>query len=552
MKLEKVVYRSSHREQFRVAAIEKKEVVGPAGKKTNQSPTKKAEVAKDKDKDKGKTPDKKVEKKPEKPPADPPIDIFGVSPLKAQKIWPKGNLPIQSPVKIIPIDGRYVGMKWEIGGPNSWLGIAVDEVSQSYGADWTPNAAGTYAPGVSFSKLTEQKFSLKASFFDLKQDISHLTEGLKHLMEISGATKQPPILIYIQGDMQCHVVLTSVKVDYAEPLGGSRGFKQAKSVDLEFLVVAGPGSGNALLGGALTSTPQAQIAASKTDKQRLREGTKALVDNALAKCLGKASRDSIGKLIETDKLEDVSSLLALDEEAFVTLAVAGKIPATSLNSNPQLKARLTSALATFMAARENGVARDRGGSSTGSRAGLGKAVTRELAAYYTADDLTAGAALSGVDRRSRDLASAAPNGREAYRDILAGILAGNLDTNTAVQDETKPAFQKLKIFSCAQQLGKANLSTIVGKSDANDPQTIVKMNTFIDKHKAKAGADIDEYKKAFGLTDEGQVLRLIQILPSSSRADFEAKVNQKFGSGSGISGAALFSKFTGYTPPTGP
>ena len=56
----------------------------------------------------------------------------------------------------------------------------------------------------------------------------------------------------------------------------------------------------------------------------------------------------------------------------------------------------------------------------------------------------------------------------------------------------------------------------------------------------------------FGLKDEGQVRRLTQILPASSRLDFEAKVNQKFGQGSGISGAALFSLFVAYTPPIGP
>lgn len=527
-----------------MAAVQKPTTTVPA--KPNQSPTAKAAADKAAAAKKGKDDKAKVpEKKVEKPPADPPIEAFSVSPLKAQKHWDK-RIPLQSPVKIVPIDGRYANMKWEIGGENSWLGLAIDKVSQSYGADWKPVVSGTYAPGVSFSKLTEQKFSLKASFFDLNFDISHLTEGLKHLMEISGATKIPPILIYIQGDMQCNVVLTSVKVEYAEPLSGGRGFKQAESVDLEFMVVAGPGSGNALLGGALTSTPQGEIASKKTDKQRQLESARGLVDNALGKCLNKTSREAIGKLIETDKIDDLSSLLALDTEAFVTLAVAKKIPTERFTSNPQLKAKLTRDLATFMASRENGVARDRGGNT---KSDLGLIVTKELAAYYTASEATAGIPLGAITRRSRDLALQAPSGREAYQDMLDGILNGNIETNTNIGNEARGARNKQGMFTCAFQLGKANLSTIVGKSDANDPQTITKMNIFIDKHKALATADIDEYKKAFGLKDEGQVRRLTQILPVSSRLDFEAKVNQKFGQGSGISGVALFSMFVAYTPP---
>lgn len=520
---------------------------GPAANKpANQTPAAKAAADKAAAEKKGKDEKAKVpEKKVEKPPADPPLDAFGVSPLKAQKHWEKG-MPLQSPVKIVPIEGRYSGMKWEIGGGNSWLGLAIDKVSQSYGADWKPLESGTYAPGVSFSKLTEQKFSLKASFFDLTIDISHLTEGIKHLMEISGASKQPPILIYIQGDMQCNVVLTSVKVEYAEPLAGARGFKQAESVDLEFMVVAGPGSGNALLGAPFTSTPQAEIAGKKTDKQRQLDSAKVLVDNALGKCLNKTSRDAIGKLIEADKIDDVSSLLALDTEAFVTLAVSKKIPTATLAGNPQLKAKLTKDLARFMAARENGVARDRGGNT---QLGLGKAVTRELENYYTADAITAPVALAAISARSQLLESQAPSGRQAYQDMLEGILAGNIDSNANIRDENRGARDKQGMFTCAYQLGKANLSTIVGRSDSNDPATIAKINVFIDRHKALSSADIDEYKKAFGLADEGQVRRLVQILPASSRLDFETKVNKKFGQGSGISGAALFSKFVGYTPP---
>ena len=530
-----------------MAAVQKP-VTATAGNKS-PSPAKKAadikaaDIAKGKDA-KAKAPEKKIEK----PPADPPLEAFGVSPLKAQKHWDKG-VPLQSPVKIVPIEGRYANMKWEIGGENSWLGLGIDKVSQSYGADWKPVESGTYAPGVSFSKLTEQKFSLKASFFDLAIDISHLTEGIKHLMEISGASTQPPILIYIQGAMQCNVVLTSVKVEYAEPLAGSRGFKQAESVDLEFMVVAGPGSGNALLGAPFTSTPQSEIASKKTDKQRLRESARGLVDNALGKCLNKTSRDAIGKLIETDKIDDVSSLLALDTEAFVTLAVSKKIPTETLKNNPQLKAKITTALATFMASRENGVARDRGGNT---QLGLGPAVTRELADYYTASEATAPLLLAAIARRSETLEGQAPTGRQAYQDMLDGILRGNIDDNENIRNKNRAARDKLGMFNCAFQLGRANLSTIVGQSDANDPATIAKMNTFIDKHKALATADIDEYKKAFGLKDEGQVRRLTQILPASSRLDFEARVRQKFGEGSGISGTALFSMFVAYTPPVTP
>jgi hypothetical protein len=522
--------------------------VGPAGTKANQSPTSKAAADKAAAEKKGIEDKKEADKKKaaEKPPADPPLTIWGDSPLKAQKHWSKG-IPLQSPVKIMPISGRYSGLKWEIGGPNSWLGLGVEKVSQSYGAEWKPISAAKYAPGVSFEKLSEQKFSLKTSFFDLKEDISHLTEGLKHLCEVSGSETTPPILLYLQGSMQCHVVLTSVKVEYAEALAGDRGYKQAESVDLEFLVVAGPGSGNAYLGGALTSTPQEALAAKKTDKQRLKDGAKAVVDNALGQCLGKKSRAGILDLIEKDKMEDVPSLVALDSEAFVTMAMAGKIPAATLNSNPQLKARFAETLATFMANRENGIARDRGEGSTGSRSvGLAGAARRSLENYYKSSDATKAVALQGI--ASRELQTEAENGRTAYQRILAAALGGTIDTDENIQEQGSPTNQRLKAFSCAFQLSKANLSTVTGSSDAADPQTVIKMNTFIDKHKAMSGDDIKEYQKAFGLKDEGQVLRLKQVLPAFSRADFEAKVNQKFGSGSGISGAALFSKFIGYTP----
>jgi hypothetical protein len=521
--------------------------VGPAGKKANQSPASKAAADKAAAEKKGTDKAKVAEKKVEKPPPDPPLTLYGESPLKAQRHWSKG-VPLQSPVKIMPVSGRYAGMKWEIGGPSSWLGLAVEKVSQSYGAEWKPIAAGKYAPGVSFDKLSEQKFSLKASFFDLREDIAHLTEGLKHLTEVSGGDITPPILIYIQGSMQCHVVLTSVKVEYAEALSGEKGFKQAESVDLEFLVVAGIGSGNAYLGGALTSTPQEAIASKKTDKQRLKDGAKALVDNALGQCLGKASRAAILSLIEKNQMEDVPSLIRLDSESFVTLAMAGKIPAATLNGNPQLKARLAVTLATFLASRESGIARDRGGDSTGGRAtGLGSAATRSLANYYQANDALAPAALLGIE--NQDIRDEAPNGRTAYQKIFNAVLTGTVDGDADIANQSGPTAKRMKAFSCAFQLSKANLSQVTGVSDAADPQTIVKMNTFIDKHKAMNPDDIKAYQTAFGLKDEGQVLRLKQVLPAYSRSDFEAKVNQKFGTGSGISGAALFSRFIAFVPP---
>lgn len=530
-----------------MAAVQKSTTATKAA--TNTSPATKAAAAKTAADKKGTDAAKKAEtKKVETVVKDPPLTIWGDSPLKSQKHWSKGDEKIQSPIKIMPISGRYAGMKWEIGGANSWLGIAVEEVSQSYAANWKPVAGGKYAPALSFENLGDQKFTVKTSFFDLKEDIAHLTEGLKHLMEVSDGSVAPPILLYLQGSMQCHVVLADVKVDYAEPLAGDRGFKQAKSIDLTFMVVAGIGSGNAYLGGAFTSTPQEALAAKKTDKQRLKDGSKAVVDNALGQCLGKTSRAAILKLIDEDKLEDVPSLVALDTESFVTLAMAGKIPAATLNSNAQLKAKFQSSLATFMADREQGIARDRGGDSTGSRStGLSGSVARSVASYYQASDAGAPAALAQITNTDiRD--EAQTNGRTAYQKILNAALTGTIDTDADVQEASSATNKRLKGFACAFQLSKANLSSVVGASNAADPQTIIKLNTFIDKHKALSGEDLKAYQTAFGLKDEGQVRRLVQVLPAYSRADFESKVNQKFGSGSGISGAALFSKFTAYTP----
>lgn len=483
---------------------------------------------------------------------------YGDSPIKGQYVASKGKERLPQPLVLVPMSGRYQGMTYKVG---EWLGVAANEISQSYGANWEEVASGIYVPNVNFKSLTQEKFSVTLAFHSDIADVAHLTEGLKHLREISDDTTSPPILLYKQGSMKCFVVLTSVSVKYSYPNGGKPttdsaaglGFKYAESVSLEFIQVAAlnGGFGGTSRGGPLTSTPQESIASKLTDKQRKQLSQRTIIDAAIGDCMPPESTAQIKRLIKEDKLSDPSALLALDASAFVSLAIAQKIPSTLYASNPQILKKLEVDLAIFIAQQEDGVQRTPGKVAPGVVTN-GFAAPRNLANYYIASNADAPAKLA---RLGPDLQSQAPNGRKAYQDILAAIKTpeGVDKTPDLRKDQTGNRLSK-RSFACALNLARADLSSISGVQLTNDPAVIAKLAAFKDRRKALTEDDLKAAKTAFGLTGNNDVKKLFAILPVADRSAFELAVNQAFGRGGRISGTALWSKFAAYTdpPPTTP
>jgi hypothetical protein len=474
---------------------------------------------------------------------------YGVSPIQSQKLYGRGGEGILAPVKITPLSGRYAGITWEIGGT---LGIAIDKVSQAYSSKWEPDK-GKLAPTLSFKSQGADTFSLVVSFYDPVHDVLHLTEGLKHLREISGQDTTPPLLIYRQGDMvNCNVVLTDVNVEFKEPHPGNlRGFSQAEAT-LKFTNYAGAGSANAQLGAPFTSTPQNQKASSQTSRNRIKESRKRLVDAALAECLPTVARQQIESAIENDKLGDVATLQAMDPNAFVSLAIAGKIlPATLAGP---LNSKLRTSLALFVAQSEDGISSDSGTTPEGViQGGLG--VDSRMAEYFIANDQDAPGKLSVLG--STTLQDQAVAARAAYLTILESVTAGNL--NFKLTEPSDPAFAVLKRkgFQCASQLARVDVSSLNGRSEAGDPAAINKLKLFYETNRQPdgklSGENITTYKAAFGLENESEIKQLFAILPVNSKNDFVAAVNSTLAKNNPkISGLVLFSKFSNYTPPVVP
>lgn len=434
---------------------------------------------------------------------------FKPSPIKEQHKDDRGTQPDYAPLKIVILEGAY-------GGKSIDLGLAIEEISQSQEAEWSDDNGDHIRTGANFTRLSARTFSISVSFYDVQHDISHLVENLAHLQEITDGSVTPPTLLWVQGDARgVPVVCTSYRPRYSNPLPGvQKGFRQG-TVDLEFKMLGGKGSANAL-GAPLTSTPLLDYKRTTSLQDRQKEAERQKTELLLAPCLGQKGSQELTDIIEHKRQDDETSIQKLSPESFVQGSIAGIFSAKTLGSET-VKAKLKKDLATVFASSEDGI---------GIQA-------RPLAEALLRDDPTG---LTGKLQEQYE------NLKKDYDITLDAISKQNLgkDSSHPLFDGKKnpTALKRFNNFGhCGQSLRQVGAPAIASAPGKEDAQTLKDINEFL-----KTATDA-KVKEAFSLKTESEVRALKSGYPYTNKAQF---LQDSARNTVGITGYVIWNNFTSW------
>lgn len=277
--------------------------------------------------------------------------------------------PAASPLSIRFLNGKLSGKVLDVReSGNSFLGVSVSEISEEQSAEWSDQDGDHIRGGQNFKSIGPRTFRFTATFYDVQHDISHLIEQLYQMQELSDRQESknvytPPLLYVQQGDkIIAPCVCTGVSPRYANPLPGDKGYHYCQ-VDLSFKMLGGRGSPN-MLAPPLTSTPLGDEALKKTSGERSREALAEQAKVVLGECLGDEGKKSLNAILDETfgpagggqgkGLADKNSILGLDPNTRIQMAIAGMIPDSVLKS-PDIQEKVKQDIATILAQREPGV-----------------------------------------------------------------------------------------------------------------------------------------------------------------------------------------------------
>jgi len=413
------------------------------------------------------------------------------------------------------------------------LGFNIKEFSMNQSQNWEPGKGQTIQVGHNFTNVSPWSFSLNWEYWGLWDDIHQLAALCQHMGTIDPKLSTPPKLQFSFGSATIDpVVCKSIDIKFDTPLPGNKGMRHA-TVSASFELEAGQGTKHQY------SPPLAPNALSDrirnlTETEREREGLIGVTRSTLAPCLGKKESEAVANLLKDNKIGDEGTLLALDANTFIQLAVAGTIPKATL-AKPEFEEKLKNDLAAQMAKAENGTT---------------PATSVQLTAALLSGDPSA---LPGKFTTSQSERRTDTKGVETVKDTtLYERIAGDYQAIlTAVKDQKLSAnddvFNPIKnptaqgrltaTAGCGLDL-RNNGAPKIAKTEGKDAVLLAGVNQAISR--AKTDEDI---KRLFNLPDntpETVIRKIKNSAPYQSKDEFLAKssYNQL-----GLTGHSLWSSF---------
>lgn len=424
------------------------------------------------------------------------------SPLLKQKTDRKAQ-PGAEPVTLIFLTGSKKGEAID-------LGFNISEISHNQSAEWNPQTNSAIRIGATFRKLQFREITFSAEFYDLQEDIAHLGENLAHLQMIEADTKTPPLILFVQGSARgTKCICKSIKWQYDYPLAESKGFHHAK-VDISLDLLGGLGSADQL-GQPLTATPLNDNVLNQDNIRRQLEGNARVTQQLLEPCLGGEGSERIADLVRNRKLNNIESLMSVDDHALYQMAVGGMIP-PSVIGNEALVNRLRRATATVMARNLNGTRSNR--------------ESYAIAEYLLSDT---GENIPALPGDLAELSSQAPNLINNFREIFnaiknqqirsGGLLGGDVGGSVFANErnpELAELFAQMSYCGMVLRQARADQFANVTPDSPEDAAIVAAINTFL----SDPSTTDDDIKTRFGVTSRIQVNEIRNSAPFDSKQDF--------------------------------
>lgn len=425
------------------------------------------------------------------------------------------------PCRIVFLSGRYKGKPLD-------LGVAIAESGHSQTSTWEPQDGRSVRVGSTFKNVDGRKFQLTLQFYSPDKDISEQVENVYTLQEIDGQTGLGPTLYYEEGDIKVAPVVVNgqITVKKQHPFPGNKGFHFAEvQIPLELL---GGKASEHRFAKPLIETELTRAAAKETQAEREKQGTIAVVQQALADCLSPQQNAELVDLLQGDKLTQAGEVAKLSSAGFIQAAVAGLVPKSVLG-DPSIQAKLQRDLAVEMARNTDGV---------GSYAGA-----------------LASAIQGNVAPLPADLQSQVPTLQEQYTVIVDAIVNQQLDDKSLVFSNAATANRLISTASCGlrmrnsgatalqtqvspelQQYFDSKLGALATDPAAQEKLILDEVNRMLAD---KGVADVD-VRSRLGLSSDEQVRVLRNAVPFLSKDQFVQRFR------TGVEGLAAWASFTDY------
>ncbi len=404
-----------------------------------------------------------------------------------------------APVEITFLTGTLKGETLDLNPTGrSLLGIAINEIDQTQQAMWPDRSEKGIRMGSQFEGVSARTFRLSLEFWSETEDVAQLAENLSLLQEIQPDTNTPPSVLVRQGKIEADpCVCTDLSIKYDTPLpGGIAGYRHAKA-EVSFKLLGGVISQHSLARPLGPSVLQ-DLRQDESQADRDRKGEAAVAAKLLHPCL-KDEADKVEELMLGNKL-DATSLGQLSANARVQMAIAGKIPGSTLNDE-RFQTQLQQDLAEMIAQNEDGVGRN-------------TQQTRQFARAVQTGDTT------GV---IPSLAPSVDAARQAYTETLSAIQTGNFDNKSPLFTQPDLTRRLQNFGSCGLRIrAKGAEPAPPSESDAANPNPVAttERQTINGINQAIATQSNADLKTMFGLKDNASVERLRSGAPYTDRAQF--------------------------------
>jgi hypothetical protein len=416
------------------------------------------------------------------------------------------------------------------------LGFNVQEVSMSQSVNLEDGQGQTIQVGHQFNNVSPWSFNLSWEYWGLWEDVFQLAALCQHMQKIDEKLKRPPRLQFTLGVAVIDPIsCNSLDIKLDKPLPRDKGMRHA-TVTATFKLEAGQGTKHQY-SPPLAPNALSDRIRSLTETEREKQGMIGATRTALAPCLGKEGSEKVANLLKDNKLGDDSTLLSLDPNTFIQLAVAGTIPKETL-AKPEFQEKLKTDLAARIAKSENGVTPSTSQQlaealQSGDPALLpGQFTTPSQDTRVGAKDAETTTSTTLYERISGD-----------YQTILTAIKDQKLSPNDEVFSPLKNPTAQGRLTAaagCGLDL-RNNGAPKIAKTEGSDAVLLAGINQAI----ANAKTD-DDLKRIFSLPDntpETVLRKLKNGVPYKTKDDFLAKssYNQM-----GITGYSLWSSFSSH------
>ena len=447
------------------------------------------------------TEEEEPEEEPEPPPLPPTPEppappIYPPSPLQRQRRDHRSQSH-PAPIEVFILSGEAAGKIYSFEEKGSWLGVGYDNlnISQSVNTN-TRNEKGIVS-GTDTSAIGPPEISFDVEFYDLSEDVQHLSENLRWLLRQSNAGAQPQCHLRVGAATYDPVQCTRLDIKPSLPFPGRKGFMRAL-VSLSFVLLAGAGSKNAFVSPA-AATPIGDTIQSQTVTEREEEAALAVTQLALHDCLGEEGKAQLESALAEggNALANPDRVAEFSSDLRVQLAVAGAIPSGVL-ADDRVREEISYDVAYAIAQRTPGVTFQ----------------DRELAEALVSGNAT------GLDPTLQPDFDAT---LATYTNIRDRILEGNLSFEGAEEPEAQKTLQSA--FGCGLLVRQSGAPGI-GVSTGEESRVLDELSTFL------SSASVADVRDRFGLESDSRAEHILNGHPYASKQAF---IDHLSNSGDGIS-----------------